>query len=727
MSDGDATDFSDLAPVPPKRSRRLRPAVFGGAALIAAGAGLYTWQQVKPAIEAEQKFGSITYEVPEAPQLTAKPGETVYRIDPTKSSLTYKVAENFAGKETSTATGSTSGIAGDIAVNADDLAKSRVGEIVADVKQFASDNNLRDARLRQDFLESDRYPLARFEVMEIEGLDGPLTAGTMYPFTMTGVVTVKDESVKATFDATAEVDGGALTATATTEAKLSRFGAGPIRIAGLVSTSDDITLTLALTAYDPTKRAIPTTITGPDAKTPADAPSFAQTVQPILEANCAACHNTGKMGARHVAIDSAADARSFSDGLKTVTQLGYMPPWPASDKSVPMAHEMKLTPAEIDAIAAWSDAGGYLDVDDDTPIKPTKQATGPEPRQDLVLERPAYTGTLDNVNDYRCFVLDPEITEPTFMTGYSFLPDQVEVLHHAQVFHISNEQREASVERDGADGSPGWSCYSGPSLPGRPPATVPGRSDDSDVGFAGQSNLVGGWVPGQANSVFPLDSGVLLQPGDALVLQVHYHYGDTVIADRSTLALQLDPGDVPRPFLRVVNPLAPVEIPCSPEDADEPLCDRDAALRDNVRLYGPSGAATQAGLLLLCGKSPEDLTADFDGYVARSTCDLRIPEDGTIVSVLGHMHTLGSSFRLTLDADTPEEQILLDIPTWSFDWQMNYELAEPLKVKAGQPLRMDCSWDRRADPLRPPKYTVFAEGTEDEMCFGTYALIPDDQ
>ena len=40
---------------------------------------------------------------------------------------------------------------------------------------------------------------------------------------------------------------------------------------------------------------------------------------------------------------------------------------------------------------------------------------------------------------------------------------------------------------------------------------------------------------------------------------------------------------------------------------------------------------------------------------------------------------------------------------------------------------MDCSWDRGADPLRPPKYIVFAEGTEDEMCFATYALIPDDQ
>ena len=51
----------------------------------------------------------------------------------------------------------------------------------------------------------------------------------------------------------------------------------------------------------------------------------------------------------------------------------------------------------------------------------------------------------------------------------------------------------------------------------------------------------------------------------------------------------------------------------------------------------------------------------------------------------------------------------------------------PIHVKAGTKIRMDCSWDRRADPNRPPKHIVFAEGTEDEMCFSTYGFIPDEQ
>ncbi|HWJ61818.1 MAG TPA: YceI family protein [Acidimicrobiales bacterium] len=726
MSDGDAADLTELEPTRRKGSLKTRSLVLGAVLVVAAGAALFTWRQVKPVVES-RKYASVTYEVPKAPKLTPAEGETVYRIDPTKSSLTYAVKENFAGKETSTAKGTTNGIAGDIAIDPSDLAATRVGPMVVNLEQLHSDNNLRDARLRLDYLESHEFPLATFKATEISGLEGKLAEGKAQDFTMTGDLTVKEITKPATFTGTASLEDGALTVKATSKAKLSDFDAGPIRIAGMVSTSDDAALTLKLTAYDPTERTIPTRISGPDAKEPTGGPSFAKTVQPILEANCVSCHNTGQMGAHAVTIDTAGDARSVSDGLKTVTTLKHMPPWPASDEGVPLKHKMTLTQDEIDAIAAWSDAGAPLDVSPEALVKPKPTDPGPQPRKDIVLDRPAYTGSMDNTNDYRCFVLDPKLTEPTYLTGYTFLADQIEELHHAQVFHISAEQVESSKAVDGKDGQPGWGCYSGPNLRGQRPSKVPGRAPKRDVGFSGQANLVAGWVPGQGPSDFGKDTGILMEPGDALVLQLHYHYGSEPTPDESTLALQVEPGTKDLKALRVINPIGPVEIPCAPEDQDAPLCDRDAALADNVKLYGPSGAANEAGLLMLCNKTPEELTKDFDGQVASSSCDQTVPEDGTIVGVLGHMHTLGKSFRLTLDADTDDEQILLDIPEWSFDWQMNYELETPIHVKAGQPLRMECSWDRGADPLRPPKYIVFAEGTEDEMCFATYALIPDDQ
>ena len=116
MSDGDAADLTELEPPRRAGSLKTRSLVVGGVLLVVAGAALFTWKQVKPVVES-RKYAKVTYEVPKAPKLTPKQGETVYRIDPTRSSLRYEVQERFAGKSTSTATGTTSGIAGDIAVD----------------------------------------------------------------------------------------------------------------------------------------------------------------------------------------------------------------------------------------------------------------------------------------------------------------------------------------------------------------------------------------------------------------------------------------------------------------------------------------------------------------------------------------------------------------------------------------------------------------------------------
>ena len=126
-----------------------------------------------------------------------------------------------------------------------------------------------------------------------------------------------------------------------------------------------------------------------------------------------------------------------------------------------------------------------------------------------------------------------------------------------------------------------------------------------------------------------------------------------------------------------------MEIPCDP-GATAPLCNRSAALADDAHLYGPAGSFIEPGLLLLCNRTAAQLAATYHDGVASSSCDSKVPESGQIVGVLGHMHTLGKSFRLTLNPGAPDQQILLDIPNWNFDWQMNYQLQQPLHVTAGQ-------------------------------------------
>jgi polyisoprenoid-binding protein YceI len=687
--------------------------VIPGLALIALIVfGVHVWTQVKPLLSA--KYQQVDYTVPPAPRLVAVNGETVYRIDPTQSQATYGVDEKIAGATADHVTGVTNGIAGDIAVNANAPATTRVGEIVIDLQQLHSGNNLRDARLRAAYMSSHTYPLAQFTATALTGLPAQLADGQQYHFTMAGNLTVKTRTAPVTWDVTAETRNGKLTAQATTVVKQSTFGIGPISIAGFLSTSNKVTITLKLVALNPSKYSVPTQIAAPPGTKPVGvSPSFRAAIMPVLQESCASCHNAGEVGAAHWELRTAGDAAAVADGLRVVTQARYMPPWPPSPLGVPLAHSKALDQKTIDLIARWAKAGGKLDVPATTPITAAADVLALRPRPDVVLQMPAaYLGSIDNPNDYRCFVLDPHFTTPTYITGYSFTADQITEIHHSQIFHVGADRAADNAALSGKDGKPGWSCYGGPDV---------GRVDDLP-GFTGEPGLIAGWAPGQDPVIYPGHSGVLMQPGDVLVLQIHYHYDHTPVPDQSSLSLQIEPGTSSVHRIDIINPLAPVEIPCMPGDA-APLCNRRAALANAFREYGPTGLAEQA-LLGLCGQTAAGLTQGFNG-VAHSTCTMPVPENGQLISVFGHMHTLGKTFRLTLDPGTPQQKVLLDIPNWNFDWQMNYALTTPIHVTTGDTVEMDCTWDRSIDPNRPPKYLVFAEGTEDEMCFGTYAIVPD--
>ena len=697
------------------------------------GGGVYAWRQYQRLTSAKYRF--VSYTVPDAPRLVAGPGERLYRIDPRHSQVDYAVDEKLFGHSAHRAHGTTNGIAGDIAIDAANPSASRVGEIVVNVEQLHSDNNLRDAKIRADDLDSHDYPVAKLKVTALSGLPSSVVEGRDYRFTLASQLTVKKTTAPVTWNVHARAADGRLTAKATTHVKMSTFGIGPISISGLVSTSNDVALTMRLTALDPSQYTIPTTISPPEsAPHSGKSPSFRKVIMPALEANCASCHQPGQVGSDHWQLATAADAAKVSDGIGATVGARYMPPWPASKLGMPLANSRALDKKTIDEIVAWSRAGGPLDVKPSTKITAKRGPVGPPPRSDVALRMPeAYAGSLSVPNDYRCFVLDPHFTKPTYVTGYDVTPDQRTEIHHVQIFHVDAAQVAAANERSGKDGKPGWSCYGTVSLPGAgkrgagssPDNGAPGTQQRRRLtGFTGQAGLFAGWVPGQDPTRFPRNTGVLFQPGDALVFQVHYHYDAPPTPDRSTVSLQVSPPTPGMKPIDIINPIAPVEIPCMPGET-APLCNRDAALADDVQLYGGIGSAAEQGLLAVCDKTPEELAGNFHDGIASTTCDYKVPENGSIVSVFGHEHTLGQSFRLTLDPDSPQQKILLDIPTWNFDWQMNYALAKPIHVTQGQTVRMQCTWDRSLDPNRPPKYIVFAEGTEDEMCFGIYAMLPD--
>jgi len=656
---------------------------------------------------------NVVYEAPIAPTLTADSADqTVYRIDPSRSTASYTVQEHLAGVDRS-ATGVTPAIAGDIVVDSADPAKSTVGEIVVNVELFKSDNSLRDKRIRHDYLESGTYKFVNFVPSSIDGLPAGIEDGKSYDISITGDLTVKTTTAPATFNGTAAISGGELTAHVSAVVMSSTYDIGPITISGLVSTSDEVTLTLDLVAVDVANGEPPAAPTAVDQQVLYDpnAPGdFAAGVLPILADNCASCHNAGGVGASTWALDTAGDAAQVAEGIAVVTGSAYMPPWPASDLGVVFHDSWRLSQGELDTLAGWSAAGGKIDVPADTPVvAPATSINSIEHDVEMTASAP-YAGTDALLDDYRCQIFDPGLTSPAWVVGMEFTPDQVSVVHHSVDYHAPASVRAAAEAADAADAGPGWTCFG-----------LTGIGDRNN-----QPEQIMAWAPGQQPEVLSPGTGILFQPGDFVIAQIHRHYEHDFPLDQSQLSFDLASpeqlaagGGELAPITHYVL-IAPAEIPCTP-DQSGPMCDRNNVLARLADEFGDGSGPDR--ILEDCGKTLAETAVLVDG-VARGSCDTWVPGSAEIVSVFGHMHEFGETFRMTLNPGRADEQVLLDIPNWSFDWQFNYELESPVKIKKDDIVRIECSWNRALVQQAEPAYVTWSDGTRDEMCYSVVAVRP---
>jgi hypothetical protein len=319
--------------------------------------------------------------------------------------------------------------------------------------------------------------------------------------------------------------------------------------------------------------------------------------------------------------------------------------------------------------------------------------------------RPPRGGT----DEYRCFLLDPQLSAPAYLTGSQFLPQNAAVVHHAIVFRVDGAEVEQAAAAD--DGGKGWTCFGGTGL---------GRGV---AGLGGGGSWVAAWAPGTGETLATAGTGYKLEAGSRLIMQVHYNLlglnGDTP-ADQSGLRLRLVEGSAEIDPLYTTLLPAPVELPCTPQESG-PLCDRSAALRDVARRFGAASGLAPEGLAYLCNRGQVPAPGPTQ------TCDIRVRGRGTVYAVAGHMHLLGRSIKVELNPGTPRAQTLLDVPVYDFDNQGARELATPVTVQAGDTYRVTCTHDaalRSQLPALqglPARYVVWGDGTSDEMCLGVVA------
>jgi hypothetical protein len=330
--------------------------------------------------------------------------------------------------------------------------------------------------------------------------------------------------------------------------------------------------------------------------------------------------------------------------------------------------------------------------------------------QEVGLARPYRPAPPEGGTDeYRCFLIDPKLTEAAYLTGSQFLPQNAEIVHHGIFYQISAADVAQAKKVDASTEGDGWQCFG-----------------DSGLNES-ESSYIGAWAPGHAETLIGDRTGYRLEPGSQIVLQVHYNLlatnGKRGPTDQSTMRLRLVPGteDV-TPLVGALLP-GPIELPCTPEESG-PLCDRETAIADLVKRTGADARDEVDGLNEICNQGKPPVPGNTQH------CDHQIPQPALLYAITPHMHLLGRSISVELNPGTPNARTLLDQPGYNFDDQSEQVLPQPVQINAGDTVRVTCTHDATLRSKIPqlktlkPRYVVWGDGTSDEMCLAILTVTP---
>lgn len=391
-------------------------------------------------------------------------------------------------------------------------------------------------------------------------------------------------------------------------------------------------------------------------------------VKPIVDAKCTGCHRAGSIAPFD--FTEFDQLYALREPVRNAITQGTMPPWPPAGGCTEYLGDRSLDPAQIELVTAWIDGGAARGEPDDEgpPLEP-----GPVyglSRVDHTLSMASAYVPGPAPDDYRCFVVDWPDEEPAYVTGLRFDAGEPRVVHHGIVFVAGPAHAEAIATLEAADTIPGYECFGGPEVP---------------------AGWLGVWVPGAVGGDFPADTGVRVEPGSKVVLQIHYAANPEGLSD-----------------------LTKIEVSTAEEVA------REAWIQPwmNPAWYEPEGLTIPAGDPDVRASAALDPVFFVGGG-----------EPLTLHTVGLHMHLLGSRGRLDLERADGSEECLLDIPRWDFSWQGAYGLSEPKVLELGDRVRIECQWDNSPEnqPVidgeqTTPTDTVWGEGTRDEMCLGAFYL-----
>jgi len=430
-------------------------------------------------------------------------------------------------------------------------------------------------------------------------------------------------------------------------------------------------------------------------------PTFTGTVEWILQERCQSCHHTG--GIAPFPLMTYEDLKGVGEVAREKVEAREMPPWGAfDDEACKVRHkwkdDLRLSEDDIKKFTQWTQSG----------MPKGDPALSPPPRQFTAQGLLTKTHTLEmpkaypvaaegGKDDIRCFPVNPNFTQDTWVGGVNVVPGDPRVVHHVIVYVDPNGD---SVKKAGEAGN--YPCFGGPDV--------------------SNPSLLLAWAPGVPPADYGDDTGLKITKNSTLVIQVHYHPTQQSVADQTKFELKVLPGK-PTYAANVV------------------LLGNARSVTDTIKLLpGPNDPAS--GPAFLIPANVVDHTETMEVVLPEKIGGFPLPQL-SVRTAGAHMHWAGVDMKVTVDRvnptpDQPAKECLVGTPKYDFNWQRGYEYDEPVEkmptVGPGDKLTFQCKYNNSMSNrhvkkalsdmrMSSPAEIKLGEETLDEMCLGVLVAI----